>query len=103
MLASDLFTWFWGHRTNNTDNMTELIEVQILYFAVLKDRTGQNSETLSVKKESTLASIYRQLQKKYDLPEQHRLKVAINDSFSSWDHRPSHGDTIVFIPPVTGG
>ena len=103
MLASDLFTWFLEHHINNTDKMTELINIQILYFAVLKDKTGQNGETLSVKEKSTLASIYRQLQKKYDLPEQHRLKVAINDSFSTWDYRPNHGDTIVFIPPVTGG
>lgn len=103
MLASDLFIWFGEHHINNADKMTKLIKIQILYFAVLKDKTGQNGETLSVKEKSTLTSIYRQLQKKYDLPEQHRLKVAINDSFSTWDYRPSHGDTIVFIPPVTGG
>ena len=103
MLASSLFTWFWERHINNTDKMTELIEIQILYFAALKDKTGQNGEILSVKEGSALASIYRQLQKKYDLPEQHRLKVAINDSFSTWDYRPNHGDTIVFIPPVTGG
>jgi molybdopterin converting factor small subunit len=34
--------------------MNELIEIQILYFAVLKDKTGQNGEILSIKKKALL-------------------------------------------------
>jgi len=48
-------------------------------------------------------TVYQQLNNQYDLPDQKRLKVAINDCFCSWESVLTNDDTIVFIPPVTGG
>ena len=86
-----------------TENMHNFINIKIQYFAVLQEITGCSSETLSVQANSTPETVYQTLNSRYDLPNQNRLKVAINDCFCSWKSALTKDDTIVFIPPVTGG
>jgi len=86
-----------------TENMHNSINIKIQYFAVLQEITGCSSETLSVQVNSTPETVYQTLSGQYDLPNQNRLKVAINDCFCSWESILTNDDTIVFIPPVTGG
>ena len=83
--------------------MHNSINIKIQYFAVLQEITGCSSETLSLQVGSTPETVYQTLKDRYDLPNQNRLKVAINDSFCSWENILTNDDTIVFIPPVTGG
>tara|TARA_B100001750_G_C15407359_1_gene545915 strand:+ start:463 stop:714 length:252 start_codon:yes stop_codon:yes gene_type:complete len=83
--------------------MHNSINIKIQYFAVLQEITGCSSETLSLQVDSTAETIYQTLKARYDLPNQNRLKVAINDCFCSWENIVNNDDTIVFIPPVTGG
>jgi molybdopterin converting factor small subunit len=35
--------------------------------------------------------------------EQHALRVAVNDRFTVWQTAVQEGDTVAFIPPVSGG
>ena len=86
-----------------TENMHNFINIKIQYFAVLQEITGCSSETLSLQVDSTAETVYQTLKDRYDLPNQNRLKVAINDCFCSWKSVLTKDDTIVFIPPVTGG
>ena len=86
-----------------TENMHNFINIKIQYFAVLQEITGCSSETLSVQANSTPETVYQKLNSRYDLPNQNRLKVAINDCFCSWESILNKDDTMVFIPPVTGG
>ena len=86
-----------------TENIHNSINIKILYFAALQEITGCSSETLSVHAHSTPDTIYQALKSQYDLPNKNRLKVAINDCFCSWESILNNDDTIVFIPPVTGG
>ena len=83
--------------------MSNVINIKIQYFAALREITGCDCETLSVQINSTPKTVYQKLKGQYDLPNQNRLKVAINDSFCSWENILTNDDTIVFIPPVTGG
>ena len=83
--------------------MSEFINIKIQYFASLRELTGCACETLSVQAGSNPKTVYQQLNNQYDLPDQKRLKVAINDCFCSWESELIADDTIVFIPPVTGG
>ena len=83
--------------------MSEFINIEIQYFAALRELTGCACETLSVQADSNPKNVYQQLKNQYDLPDQKRLKVAINDCFCSWESVLTNDDTIVFIPPVTGG
>ena len=86
-----------------TEKIHNSINIKILYFAALQEITGCSSETLSVQIDSTPETVYQTLKGQYNLPNQNRLKVAINDSFCSWENILTNDDTIVFIPPVTGG
>lgn len=83
--------------------MSEFININIQYFAALRELTGCACEALSVQSGSNPKTVYQQLNNQYDLPDQKRLKVAINDCFCSWESVLTNDDTIVFIPPVTGG
>lgn len=86
-----------------TENMGSSININIQYFAVLQEITGCASESISVQADSTPKTVYKRLNNQYGLPNRNRLKVVINDSFCSWESGLTNDDTIVFIPPVTGG
>ena len=83
--------------------MSDSINIKIQYFAALREITGCAFETLTVQIDSTPETVYQTLKGQYDLPNQNRLKVALNDCFCSWESALTKDDTIVFIPPVTGG
>ena len=77
--------------------------VTILYFAQLRDQRGATSECIT-----TSAGSPRELYR--DLSTQHHLTlpvknlvVAVNDNMASWDALLADGDTVVFLPPISGG
>ena len=81
----------------------ELINIKVIYFAVLRDLAKKKEELLSVDPGTTPQSLYAMLQVKYSFPDQNTFKVAINDNFTEWNEPLDQQDIIVFIPPVTGG
>lgn len=78
-------------------------EINLEYFASLRETRGQSHETLSTRA-GTPRELYKNLQEKYgfEIPTA-ALRVAVNDSFKSWDAELNDGDDVVFIPPVSGG
>ena len=81
----------------------ELINIKVIYFAVLRDLAKKKEELLSVDPGTTPQSLYDMLQEKYSFPNQSTFKVAINDNFTEWNKPLDQQDIIVFMPPVTGG
>ena len=81
----------------------ELINIKVIYFAVLRDLAKKKEELLSVDPGTTPQSLYDMLQEKYSFPDQNTFKVAINDNFTEWNKPLDQQDIIVFMPPVTGG
>tara|TARA_B110000438_G_scaffold178462_1_gene170572 strand:+ start:339 stop:587 length:249 start_codon:yes stop_codon:yes gene_type:complete len=81
----------------------ELINIKVIYFAVLRDLAKKKEELLSVDPGTTPQSLYDMLQEKYSFPDQNTYKVAINDNFTEWNEPLDQQDIIVFMPPVTGG
>jgi molybdenum cofactor guanylyltransferase len=80
---------------------TKTLRVQ--YFAVLREQAGQREEIID-SGARTAAELYEQLRARHGFqlsPAQ--LKVAVNAEFSDWSAPLTHGDTVVFIPPVAGG
>ena len=83
--------------------MHQTIEITVHYFAKLRDLTNKEKESIEIAIESTPKDIYKKLNEMYGLPNIPNLKIAINDSFASWESELQDKDKLVFIPPVTGG
>ena len=83
--------------------MHQTIEITVHYFAKLRDLTNKEKESIETVIESTPQDIYKQLNEMYGLPDNPNLKIAINDSFASWESELQDKVKLVFIPPVTGG
>jgi molybdopterin synthase sulfur carrier subunit len=78
-------------------------EIEITYYAALREESGQSNETLETCAE-TPRELYEILSDRHELemPEG-SLRVAVNDTFKNWDTPLDDGDEVVFIPPVSGG
>lgn len=79
------------------------MEVQVNYFAWLREKAGCDGETLDTSA-ATPAQLWTELDARHDFATERRhLRVAVNDTFAEWDAALSPGDRVVFIPPVSGG
>ncbi len=77
--------------------------VQIKYFASLKETTNLDSESYNTKAASAI-ELYNELNSKYHFPiHKDDLKISINCSYVEFNSKIHNDDTIVFIPPVSGG
>lgn len=83
--------------------MTRENGYRILYFASLRDQSGR-SEELRRSDAATPRDLYDELRGEYGFEfGADRLRVAVDDAFADWDVPLSGGETIVFLPPVSGG
>lgn len=79
------------------------MRVTVLYFASLRDAAGCARETVDVDAMS-LSGLYEMLTARHGfLLSVARVRVARNEAFVAWDAGFEDGDTIAFIPPVSGG
>ena len=77
--------------------------LRIQYYAILREQAGRSEETLDTTA-ATPAELYDELRRRHPFQlTAAQLKVALNSEFSDWHTPLSHGDTVVFIPPVAGG
>jgi molybdenum cofactor guanylyltransferase len=77
--------------------------LRVRYYAILREQAGRSEETLDTVA-ATPEELYAELRSRYPFKlEPTQLKVAVNTEFSDWRGPISHGDTVVFIPPVAGG
>ena len=74
---------------------------KILFFAHLRDTVGQESIEYNAKG-ITVSDLKQQISEKYNLKVDN-VMVSINEEFASNDDIIQDGETIAFIPPVSGG
>jgi molybdopterin converting factor small subunit len=79
------------------------ISIRVEYYALFKACARKEAEDL-VLADSDPARLYEDLRLRYRFP-LHRTLVhlAVNDAFAPWDRSLAEGDTVVFVPPVSGG
>ena len=81
------------------------MKVRVKLFAILRERAGAGEVSKEIADGSTVADLWRQLQKDYpklDVPGI-RLLYAVNQNYVTMDHRLAEQDEVAFIPPVSGG
>lgn len=76
--------------------------VDVLFFADLRDKVGH--EKLSFDTSGiTVKELKDQWLKSYDLENLDNAMIAINEEYVEEDAILNTGDTVAFIPPVSGG
>ena len=83
--------------------MSHSIKIQVIYFAKLRELTGIDEETFSMKQGNKPGDVLASIKKRHEIDLGINFKIAVNDEFSDWDIELNEGDRLVFIPPVTGG
>ena len=78
-------------------------ELQVQYFAALRDQAGRSTETVR-SAARTLRELYAELKARHRLTlTAEQLRVAVNEEFADWQRQLQPGDNVVFLPPVAGG
>ncbi|SFD38100.1 molybdopterin synthase subunit MoaD [Lentibacillus persicus] len=76
--------------------------INVLLFADLQEAVG--SEEVNVEAEGLSVSELRtKLKASYDLTNLDNAMTAVNEEYSDEDTMLKSGDTVAFIPPVSGG
>lgn len=76
--------------------------IKVLFFARLQDEAG--TEALEAQKAGmTVQEIKTWLKEEYQLSSLDQAMAAVNEEFAENEDTLSDGDTIAFIPPVSGG
>lgn len=83
--------------------MAHTLHIQVIYFAKLRELTGLDEETFSIKDGNNPTDVLTSISKQHKIDVGTNFKIAVNDEFSDWNIELNDGDRLVFIPPVTGG
>jgi len=75
---------------------------KIMFFAHLREAAGKESITMDVSGK-TVAELKELLVTQYQLNQLDTVMTAINEEFATNEEIIQQGDTIAFIPPVSGG
>ncbi|MES1040590.1 MULTISPECIES: molybdopterin converting factor subunit 1 [Peribacillus] len=76
--------------------------INVLLFAQLKDELGK--ETLSLEGNGmSVAELKGKMKVDFQLEGLETVMTAVNEEFADDDTILSDGDTVAFIPPVSGG
>lgn len=81
------------------------MRVTVRLFARLRDLAGNDTLTCEVPDGATVADVWREVVASHpDLdPFTRAVSAAVNEEFARRAAPVSHGDTVAFLPPVSGG
>ena len=80
------------------------MRVTIRCFAQLREQATGRTD-LELPDGATLGDAWRELGARYAGIEPHRpyVRVARNGMYAAWEQELADGDTVAFLPPVSGG
>lgn len=82
------------------------MKIHIQYFAALRDARGLKEEWIEKDPSSnpSALAIFQQLKTEYGFAyDANQIRFAVNGDFAPSTALIKDGDTLVFIPPVSGG
>lgn len=81
------------------------MRIEVLLFAHLRERAGRSSVQLEVADSAKACDAWEALVR--TMPQlggaERSVRVAVNQTYASWESPLSDGDSVAFIPPVAGG
>ena len=81
--------------------------IKILYFAWVRERIGEASESLETEAKTVaeLVEELRQKEARYDMAfsDLNALQVAVDQNLTNFDHSLANAKEVAFFPPMTGG
>jgi molybdopterin synthase sulfur carrier subunit len=79
------------------------MSINILYFGMLAEITGQTSEFWPGKENMTVGELKEQLSKKYPQMREKKFKIAVNQQIGNDQTVISLPSEIALLPPFAGG
>lgn len=81
------------------------MKVRLLYFAVLRDITGNSEAEMSLREGTKAFEVWQSLREQYSQLAEYRKPpmIAVNETYAGPDTVLCDGDELAFIPPVAGG
>ena len=77
--------------------------IELQYFAFFREARGRDAEALTTRA-ATPHELFDEIGLGAAYPSATSwIKVAVNDSFATWDTALQDGDTVAFIAPAAGG
>ncbi|MDO6846588.1 molybdopterin converting factor subunit 1 [Priestia megaterium] len=76
--------------------------INVLFFAAIREEAGVEQVTVD-KQDITVKELKEYVQKTYKLSSLKQTMTAVNEEFVTDDETIGTGDTVAFIPPVSGG
>ncbi|RKQ37240.1 molybdopterin converting factor subunit 1 [Oceanobacillus halophilus] len=76
--------------------------IKVLLFAHLQEKIGKDQLELEII-QSTVAELKNKLKNQFQLYELNSVMTAINEEYAMDEDIVKSGDTVAFIPPVSGG
>ena len=81
-----------------------MIEVNLLYFGMVRDLVQKDEETLQLEEASDVRHLKERLFYIYqELRDYDNFAVAVNETYVQEEEVLQNGDLIALIPPVSGG
>jgi molybdopterin converting factor subunit 1 len=83
------------------------MEIQVRFFASLRDATGTDSLSVALAEGADLGALLTSIQKRLGAGAEpltaENVRVAVNHELVTAGHVLKDGDEVAFLPPVTGG
>ena len=76
--------------------------IKVLLFSYLQESAGTGQIEMQEEK-LTIAQLKEKLAREYNLANLQQVMVAVNEEYATEDQVIVTGDTVAFIPPVSGG
>lgn len=80
------------------------MDLQVLFFGIASDFSGETSVTLSLSKEVSVLEFKEFIQQKYPkLSQINSYAIAVNENYATNEVILKDNDVVAIIPPVSGG
>lgn len=82
-----------------------MMNIRLLFFAVLRDITGKSEDSLELPDGTRAGEVWQLLRDRHQALRDYVQPpmIAVNESYVTADEPLRDGDELAFIPPVAGG